>query len=523
MSPSLPTMMLLPLGTLLRNGHYRLEKLLAHHGWELTYEGTHLPSQKTVILKTLNPSRQKPSAIARQRQAFLHKAQAQRSLQHPHLETIQDVFVESVLPFLVKEKISGQTWATLVRNQPLSEAEAIAQIIQIGNGLAVLHQHHLLHGNIHPENVVVHPQTHHPILVNMRWDFSPPGGTPKGTADANPHAYAAPEKPQGQPTTDIYGLAATFYTLATGQVPIAASQRQHIRLDPQHPSLSQATAMAILRGMAMQPHHRPSSVAEWINLLPKAHVDAARFSAESGNIGPASPTSPARSEGPPSPSPASEASPDQAPSTANTEEIVTTPSSEEMTVLLQEQAQTVSSTRLQSYPVPPRFPFRVLMICSMVSGVVGIAFGLLLRFHYQNQFTNPQVPAKNPPIQKELFLPKTQPTDPELETFPPPAETQVGSPDSPTPEDPTLNPRYDQGGIESPPDLREPAPLAPDAIEPDPLDTESPAVPPPLEPYPEISDPNPETSETSPSSFDPFSTPDITIPPPADPPPDYYQ
>lgn len=63
MRPPLPTMVLLPLGTLLQKGTYRLEQLVRHQGLQLTYEGTHLPSQQTVLINTLNPSRQNPKKL----------------------------------------------------------------------------------------------------------------------------------------------------------------------------------------------------------------------------------------------------------------------------------------------------------------------------------------------------------------------------------------------------------------------------------------------------------------------------
>lgn len=168
---------------------------------------------------------------------------------------------------MVREKLSGQTWATKAKTQPLPEAEAIAQITQIADGLNQAHHQQLLHRDIQPKNIVIHPQTNHPVLGNWVWQPSPPGGS-----SSLLHAYTAPEVAQGQQTvtTDIYGLAATLYTLVTGKIPIAASQRQHIRLEIRHPDLSQATIVALLRGMAMQPQHRPQSISEWLKLLPKA-------------------------------------------------------------------------------------------------------------------------------------------------------------------------------------------------------------------------------------------------------------
>lgn len=515
MRPPLPTMVLLPLGTLLQNGTYRLEQLAGHRGWQLTYEGTHLPSQQPVLIETLNPSRQQPKKIALQRHAFLQHAQAWQRLKHPSLEPIRDVFVESVLPFLVKNKLSGQTWTMGEKNQPLLEAEAIAQITQIAEALNLAHQKHLLHGDIQPQNVVVSPQTPHPILVNWVWKPRHSSLLPP-----NLHAYAAPETAEGQQTitTDIYGLAATLYTLVTGQVPIAASQRQHIRLELHHPGLSQATVVAILRGMAMQPQHRPQSVSEWLELLPKTASSPVSLILESGNIGAVSP-SPTTALSSSSADSSTLATPSSLKRNISaTSEELSAPAalgsdpedfsavlSSKSTVPRQESNQTVSPTRLQPYSVSPRFPFRALIICSILSGVVGIAFGLLLRFHYQTQFTNPQVPAKAPPVQNEDFLPKPGSTRRQLETLPTPSEIPLESPTPSTLEEPTTAPQFGQEGIESDPTLQEPAPLSPDPL---PTDNPDPNLQVPIEDYPDSLEPNP-----SPSPLDPFPPPNLSTPP----------
>lgn len=514
MRPSLPTMVLLPLGTLLKNGKYRLEQLLEHHAGELVYEGTHLPSQQPVIINTLNPANKKPEDIARLRTFFLEQAQVQRQLKHPHIEPVLDVFVESVLPFLVKDKTCGQTWTDLVRHQPLSEAEAISKIAQIGSGLTLIHQHHLSHGNIRPENVVVQAQTSRSILVRMGLGTN---ATDQPLSLAH-HGYAAPEHYQGQQTSvaDIYGLTATFYTLLTGQAPITAVQRQHIRFEPEHPHLSQTTIVAILRGMAIQPDHRPQSVAEWIELLPEKHLQPASFTTESGNIGTVSSALLEEPEEPPLLDPLISAAEDVVPPQISSSETV---------VSLQEQAQTVPSTRLQSLPVTPRFPIRALIVCSILSGVVGVAFGLTLRFHLNNQFNDAQVPTKNQPVETEEFLPKSQPKDQQLETLPTPNDDSslpVESPEPPTLDDPAVSPRNRPGELETEPVYPQtPEPLAPDSFE---STTPNPNLPPPTEPYPdrlspEIS-PNPDPNT---STFDPFSTPDSTLPPPIEAQPNYQE
>lgn len=493
-------MVLLPLGTLLKNGKYRLEQLLQHDEGVLVYEGTHLPRQKPVIIKTLNPFDKKPNEIAHLRTYFLEQARVQHQLHHPHIAPVLDVFVESVLPFLVQDKICGQTWTDLVHHQPLSEEEAIAKIAQIGSGLTLIHQHHLSHGNVRPENIVLQAQTSRSILIHMSV-----GANAVKALEHN--GYAAPEHYQGRQSgvADIYGLTATFYTLLTGQAPITAVQRQHIRFEPEHPHLSQTTIVAILRGMAIQPHHRPQSVAEWIELLPEEHLQPASFSTESGNIGTVSSAVLEEQKEPPLLEPLISVAEDVVPP-----QIL----SSETAVPLQEQAQTVPSTRLQSFPVTPRFPIRALIVCSILSGVIGVAFGLTLRFHLSNQFNDSQIAIPNQPVETEEFLPKSQPKDQQLETLPTPDDDSnlpVEAPEPPTLDDPAVNPRNNPRELETDtiyPQTSEP--IEPDSFESNPTDPNLPST---TETYPDRL--SPETNpDPNTSTFDPFYTPDSTVLPP---------
>ncbi|NJN38410.1 MAG: serine/threonine protein kinase [Acaryochloridaceae cyanobacterium CSU_3_4] len=402
---------------------------------------------------------------------------------------------------MVKDKISGQTWTQFICEQPLPEAQAITKIHAIANGLAFAHQHHLHHGDIRPDNIVEHSSTNQPMLVNMSLALNLADAS-SVSLNHQADGYIAPEQYQGQYTlaTDIYGLTATFYTLLTGQVPIAAVQRQQTRFEPQqlHPHLSQATVTALLRGMAMKPQHRPLSVLEWMALLPTGS-DPNAIAAESATIASASLLL-SRQE-------SSSAPP--APLLKETE--IEKPPSLETAVPVPEQVQTVPDPQFQSYSAVPRFPLRALIICAVVSGLVGIAFGLTLRFHYQNQFNNPQIPAKNLPLKNEPFLPKNKPSDPSGETVPPSRDSSPTTIESPTPlpaEDPALNSPNDQGGVEvlPLPSSQDSPSVGSQPLEPNNLD-------PTLQNPPEA-DPNRQSPATSSSpqtpTLDPLSIPNLS-------------
>jgi serine/threonine protein kinase len=82
--------------------------------------------------------------------------------------------------------------------------------------------------------------------------------------------------------TDVYGLAATLYAILTGELPVAAPARAEntplIAPKQLNPDISDRINQAILQGMAFQPHERPQSIQEWLQLLYKYPVTSPQSS-----------------------------------------------------------------------------------------------------------------------------------------------------------------------------------------------------------------------------------------------------
>jgi len=71
------------------------------------------------------------------------------------------------------------------------------------------------------------------------------------------------------PATDVYGLAATLYTLLTAkcQLQRVYDQSPHASSRDLQPQLS-VVNQAVMWGMAVEARFRPSAIAEWLSLLP---------------------------------------------------------------------------------------------------------------------------------------------------------------------------------------------------------------------------------------------------------------
>ncbi len=124
--------------------------------------------------------------------------------------------------YLVQEYIEGQNLATKLIEDGVFSENKIWQILnQLLPVLEFIHDHHLIHGDIKPENIICRtkPGTNIPefVLVDFGVTISANGdllsiGSINGSAE-----YAAPEQTQGKiyPNSDIYSLGATCLHLLT--------------------------------------------------------------------------------------------------------------------------------------------------------------------------------------------------------------------------------------------------------------------------------------------------------------------
>ncbi|MBD2336596.1 AAA family ATPase [Calothrix sp. FACHB-156] len=131
---------------------------------------------------------------------------------------------------LIMADWGGISLETYLQRQPLDLAETLGIFIQLADILHELHQHRVIHKDIKPANILIHPESQQVKLI----DFSIASVLPKETQEIqNPNtlegtlAYLAPEQTGRMNRgidyrSDFYALGVTLYQLLTGRLPFVA-------------------------------------------------------------------------------------------------------------------------------------------------------------------------------------------------------------------------------------------------------------------------------------------------------------
>ncbi|MGI8936870.1 MAG: serine/threonine-protein kinase, partial [Iamia sp.] len=278
----------LPPGSALDGGRYRLGAPLGRGGFGITYLADDLRLQRPVAIKELFPDSARRSGwsvvvpgeaaegFARARQRFLREATTLARFGHPSIVRIFGVFEEHGTAYLVLERLEGQTLGEELRRRrgPFSEAEALDVAGQVAAALWVVHRAGVLHRDVSPTNLV---RTDDGRIVLIDFGLARPFAddhTTSMTRIVTP-GYAPPEQYAGaarfSTRADVYALGATLHRLLSGQVPPDASARQRgMPLAPLwrlNPTVSRRVSDAVGAALALDSADRPPTVRHLLDRL----------------------------------------------------------------------------------------------------------------------------------------------------------------------------------------------------------------------------------------------------------------
>jgi serine/threonine-protein kinase len=262
------------LGTTL-NGRYRLEERIAAGGMSTVYRALDETLERQVAVKLMH---REVAGDSDHLERFRREARAVAQLSHPQIVSVIDAGEDDGRPYIVLEYVAGETLKHRIRREgQLPIPEAVAYAIEIARGLEAAHDHHIVHRDVKPQNVLIDDEgtakvTDFGIARTLEEKGLTADGRVLGTTD-----YVSPEQALGQHVTgqsDLYSLGVVLYEMLTGEVPFhgdnqVAVAMKHVREElPDvrvlRPEVSAALAAVVDTATAKHPSERYADDGEMI-------------------------------------------------------------------------------------------------------------------------------------------------------------------------------------------------------------------------------------------------------------------
>lgn len=258
---------------------FRIEELLHRGGmatlWRVTRSGVETPGKEMPLLMKVPrfDEGEDPAAIV----SFEMEQMILPRLTGPHVPKFIAAGDWEKQPYIVMERIAGETLYSRLPQLPLPYEE----VARIGSGIATaledLHRQHVIHLDVKPSNIIFRPSgeavlldyglSHHDQLPDlMQAEFRVPFGTAP---------YMAPEQLLGgrnDRRSDLFALGVLLYFFSTGTRPFGEGEtlrwmRRRLwrdpvpprRLKPDYPPWLQEI---VLRCLEIQPAWRHPSAAQ---------------------------------------------------------------------------------------------------------------------------------------------------------------------------------------------------------------------------------------------------------------------
>lgn len=282
----------LPEGTLLREGQYKIIRVLGAGGFGITYRAWHSEFRTDVAIKQYAPSAKNAAVLAKRTDSgvnrFMYEASLLRKLEHPSIVRVLDAFREGEEAFFVMYFLEGETFKKAMNRAGIEQVRKWG--VQLCEALEHAHSKQLIHGDIKPSNIIIHKNRAvlidfglanrfltnedgavQPDAPSLIWQKDTPTPLMAGT-----NGYAAleqnlPGKKLG-PATDIYGLGATLYHGMTGKVPVGAKDRDEHELaeaSVENPRVPAYISQALAKALALRSKDRYQQVKDFRLALAK--------------------------------------------------------------------------------------------------------------------------------------------------------------------------------------------------------------------------------------------------------------
>ncbi len=215
-------------GTML-SGRYEIIEMVGAGGMSEVYKAKCHVLNRFVAIKVLKPEFSSDVNFVTK---FRIEAQSAAGLSHPNIVNVYDVGEDNGVYYIVMELVEGITLKEYIQKHGRIEPmEAIDFAIQIAQGVQAAHEHHTIHRDIKPQNIII--ANNGTLKVT---DFGIAKAASSSTTTTNAMGsvhYISPEQARGgfsDERSDIYSLGITIYEMLTGHVPFEGENNVAIAL-----------------------------------------------------------------------------------------------------------------------------------------------------------------------------------------------------------------------------------------------------------------------------------------------------
>lgn len=252
---------------------YRVGPVIGRGGAGIVFAGENIRLGRPVAVKVVADPELTVACERLQREARIIS-----SLQHPNVCDVYDFgSVIGICPYLVMERLHGETIAQRVRTKRRFSVGAVAEIIsQILSALQAAHASGIVHRDLKPQNVFLVDRLGCGPLVKildfgLAKDLSVQTSLTRAGRVVGTPEYLSPEQLTAQPASpsmDMFAIGIIMYEMLTGRHPFAASSRLEIQMrilherpDPMNvpgmrPMIPRRIEDIVLRALEKQPQRR---------------------------------------------------------------------------------------------------------------------------------------------------------------------------------------------------------------------------------------------------------------------------